>query len=150
LLPSIDPQQNWRPFSQGLDQEWVRGLAKRHNAQTYASLAQKIVQVDVRPQIEDMLLAQKAAQSIVSDPQLLKVLKQTYLTDDTAKLSAKVARQWDSLPEALREGFKERFGDEVNARFNSQIAFMTDDLVPKLKKIGGSRRSINTRPCLEN
>lgn len=137
LLPSVDPQENWRTFSQGLDHEWIRGLAKHHNAETYASLARKIVQVDVRPQIEEMLLAQKAAQSIVSDPKLLEVLKQTYKTDDPAELSAKVARQWDSLPEELREGFKDRYGDEVNARFNSQIGFMTDDLVTKLEKIGG-------------
>ncbi len=137
LLPSIDPKKNWRTFSQGLDHAWVRGLAEHHDAQTYASLARKIVQVDVRPQIEEMLLAQKAAQSIVNDPQLLEVLKQTYKIDDPDKLSEKVARQWDSLPDGLREGFKERFGDEVSAQFNTQIGFMTDDLVPKLQKIGG-------------
>ena len=137
LLPSVDAQENWRTFSQGLDREWIRGLAKRHSAETYASLARKIVQVDIRPQIEEMLLAKKTAQTIIGDPQLLDVLKQNYNTEDPTILAAKVERQWDSLPEQLREGFKERFGDEVTARINSQIGFMTDDLVPKLKKIGG-------------
>ncbi len=137
LLPSIDPKKNWRTFSQGLDQEWIRGLAKRHDVETYASLARKIVQIDIRPQIEEMLLAKKAAQTIVSDPQLLEVLTQNYQIDDPVMLSAKVERQWETLPEQLRQGFKERFGDEVSARINSQIGFMTDDLVPKLKKIGG-------------
>ena len=137
LLPSIDPGKNWRTFSQGLDHEWVRKLAKRHDAQTYASLARKIVQVDVRPQIEEMLLAKKAAQSIVGDPKLLEVLKQTYQIDDVAVLAAKVADQWDSLPDGLREGFKERFSGEINARFNSQIGPLTDSLVSKLQQIGG-------------
>ena len=137
LLPSIDRQKNWRTFSQGLDHKWVRKLAKRHDAPTYASLARKIVQVDIRPQIEEMLLAKKAAQSIVSDPKLLEVLKQTYKVDDMRVLAAKVADQWESLPKELRAGFKESFGAEINARFSSQIGPMTDNLVAQLQKIGG-------------
>ncbi len=137
LLPSIDGDQEWRTFSQGLDRDWIRTLAERHGAKTYAALARKIVQVDIRPEIEEMLLAQRATNAIVRDPKLLEVLKQTYQIDDPDVLSEKIARQWKSLPVGLREGFKERLGPEINAQFNTQIEPMTASLISKLEEIGG-------------
>ena len=137
LLPSGVADVPWETYSNYLDQQWVKELGDKHGVTSYSALAAKIVNVDMRPEIADMLLARRVTAQIIRDPKMIEILEETYGTNDLEVLTDKVTKQWGQMPAEMKEDFKKRLGSLVDAQIDTQIGPLSASLAGQLEKVGG-------------
>ena len=131
LLPSTDSEKNWQTHSQSQDRNWVRSMAKRHDAETYIDLARKIGQVDLKDKLKDTMLASLVGKELANDPTLVDA------AGAPSQVAQRIVQNWDAAPPALKEVFEKKFGPQIDANFDTMVEPWAQDLSQRLEKVGG-------------
>jgi ABC-type transport system involved in cytochrome c biogenesis permease subunit len=136
-VPTGDDDKSWISFAESLNRQWVADTARDRGVDSMDELVDDIAQTDVlEPMREDMIRRQMVSR-MVSDEDVLNMLKKQSGVDDSRELADLLMKNWDAFPEETYASLEKSVAPLVDSMIAPRAEQMTANVRTQLEQIAG-------------